>query len=68
MLVKCNIQFATHKACILVDGDLERIQCFKHTDSQCEWESFGFDEQDLVADYMFRPLEIFHYVVSWSDR
>ncbi len=68
MLAKCNIEFATHKASITVDGDLERIQCFKHNQHYCEWESFDMDQQDQVSDFLFRPLEQFRYVVTWHDQ
>lgn len=68
MLARCNIDFITHKASITVDGDLERIICFKHNQHSCELESFDLDQQDLVSDFIFRPLDPFRYIVTWHDE
>lgn len=69
MLAKCHIQFNTHKTSVLVNGELERIQVFKYdAANNCEWESFSFDEQDEIADYMFKAPNQLHYVITWHDQ
>lgn len=55
------VQFKTHRVIVSKDVDSDRIYCFKHTPTRCEFESF--DREDAAADYIITPMTSIEYQV-----
>lgn len=62
---ECHIKFANHCVHIRVD-DKGCISCFKYNSIHCEWEQFT-NEYD-AADFIFKDLDNYRYVVSWATE
>jgi hypothetical protein len=58
---ECHITLRTHHAYIHVN-DRNEIFCFKYNDNQCDWDQF--EDYDTLSDWMFKPLDQFHYRVE----
>jgi hypothetical protein len=55
------VQFRSHRVVVSKDDESNRIYCFKHTPSRCEFESF--DQEDDAADYIITPMPSIGYQV-----
>lgn len=55
------VQFKSHRVVVSKDDESDRIYCFKHTPSRCEFESF--DREDEAADYIIMPMTSLSYQV-----
>jgi hypothetical protein len=64
---ECHIKFRDHAVHIRVD-DQGRINCFKYDNVCCEWEQFEGDCEYEAADFIFKELNHFRYVVSWATE
>ena len=59
------IEFKTHRVVVSRDDLTDRIYCFKHTKSRCEFDSFASEE--LAAEYIIEPLATVQYYVNTGD-
>ena len=63
---ECHIKFRDHAVHIRVD-DHGRINCFKYNNQCCEWEQFEEHCEYEAADFIFKDLAQYRYVVHWSE-
>ena len=59
------MQFKTHRAVVSKDLDTDRIYCFKHTLSKCEFNSFS--EHEDAVEYIISPLKTLEFYVEISE-
>ena len=64
---ECHIKFRDHAVHIRVD-ELGRINCFKYDNVCCEWEQFDEGCEYEAADFIFKELSHFRYVISWATE
>ena len=60
-----HIEFRSHSVHIRVNGE-GCISCFKYNSAHCEWEQF--DNEYDAADFIFKELNPYRYVVSWATE
>ena len=56
------VQFRTHRVVVSRDDLTDRIYCFKHTETRCEFDSF--DSEWEAADYIIAPMQTIQYYVN----
>jgi hypothetical protein len=64
---ECHIKFRDHAVHIRVD-EHGRINCFKYNSQCCEWEQFESGCEYEAADFIFKDINMFRYVVSWHTE
>jgi hypothetical protein len=62
---ECHIKFKDHSVHIRVD-EQGSISVFKYDSICCEWEQFTCQYE--ASDFIFKELNHYRYVVSWSEE
>lgn len=51
-----QVRFRDHAVHIELDTDTDRIVCFKHDHSRCDWAVFTCDQEDQAREWIITEL------------